>query len=646
MRNWRSTAVVGLFVVGVAGAGGCGDKHDDAEASGGAAGSDSSGGSETSGAPSAAGEAARGGSRSSGGEAGSSTTTGGSRVGSSGDGPGGGTATGAHGARGGSGGTAGSGGSGGTPRTGGSTSAAAGTEPTGGIGAAGDSSGGGSGGTGGSGGRPGTGGSAGGPTVPPVSGCPQALEPLELQGQVETVGDGTPQSCTENELRSAVASVTAQESGGTVLFDCGEAVHTIVLSRAIDVDGSLMLDGENRIILSGGEVDRILNLDHYSELVVQRLVMRDGRTDESGGAIHHPWFGTLHVIDVVFENNHAAQDTGEIGGGAIFAGGLSEAVISGCSFIANSGSNGGAVLNRGSTLTIVDTEFRDNEAASYNESGGQYGNGGGLYIDGMAYEEVGPAGDFHLCGSVFYNNRAKQHGSAVFGYFYEGTTAYIDRCYFDANSFTGSPGGSGGIYHGGGIPLYLTNSTFSNNTALQGHGAAIQVESSAGTVLNVSSTTFYHNEAHGNAGGIFTGGAPVDVTNCTFARNKADYAPAIFKGQSASVTLRNTIFYDNQTDNEYSAVACHETFDDGGGGNLQWPATKNNGNDDMPCVDGIRFADALLGDLADNGGPTPTLALGAESPAIDFASNCPETDQTGAARVGTCDSGAVEYRGQ
>jgi hypothetical protein len=74
-------------------------------------------------------------------------------------------------------------------------------------------------------------------------------------------------------------------------------------------------------------------------------------------------------------------------------------------------------------------------------------------------------------------------------------------------------------------------------------------------------------------------------------------------------------------------------------------ATKNNGNDDTPCVEGILFADPLLEDLADNGGPTPTMALRAGSPAIDFASDCPETDQTGAACVGECDSGAVEYQG-
>jgi hypothetical protein len=486
-------------------------------------------------------------------------------------------------------------------------------------------------------------GSSGGPSVTENSGCSESLEPLAPWGKTATIGSGTPESCTEEALRAGLSTLTALDEGGTVLFDCGDAQHTITLSRALEVDGKLMIDGNHAITLSGGGVDRILNLEHYSELIVQRITLRDGRTDQSGGAIHHPWYGTLKVIDVSFVNNHAAQDQAEIGGGAIFAGGLSSVVVSGSQFVGNSASNGGAILNRGSTLTVVNTSFRENEATSYNQAGGQFGNGGGLYIDGMAYQDVGPAGDLHLCGSVFYANRAKQHGSAVFGYFYQGSTSYIDRCQFDQNSFTGSPGGSGGLYHGA-VPLYLTNSTFSNNSALQGHGAAIQMESSAGTAVNLSSCTFYNNQAQGNAGAIFASNSPLQVTNCTFARNQADYAPAIFKGQSGSVSLKNTIFFHNLTDNQYSAVACHESFQDGGG-NLQWPATKNNGNADMPCVQGILFADPLLGVLADNGGPTLTQALGAGSPAIDYARDCPETDQVGAVRIGACDSGAVEYPG-
>ena len=57
-------------------------------------------------------------------------------------------------------------------------------------------------------------------------------------------------------------------------------------------------------------------------------------------------------------------------------------------------------------------------------------------------------------------------------------------------------------------------------------------------------------------------------------------------------------------------------------------------------------ADALLGPLADNGGPTLTHALQPGSPALDTAdpARCPAVDQRGMARSqgSACDAGAYE----
>jgi hypothetical protein len=64
----------------------------------------------------------------------------------------------------------------------------------------------------------------------------------------------------------------------------------------------------------------------------------------------------------------------------------------------------------------------------------------------------------------------------------------------------------------------------------------------------------------------------------------------------------------------------------------------------MPCTDGILFADPQLAALADNGGPTETMALAAGSPAIDVGTSCPDTDQRGMPRNGPCDAGAFEYQ--
>jgi len=57
-------------------------------------------------------------------------------------------------------------------------------------------------------------------------------------------------------------------------------------------------------------------------------------------------------------------------------------------------------------------------------------------------------------------------------------------------------------------------------------------------------------------------------------------------------------------------------------------------------------ADPLLGPLQPNGGPTPTMALGAGSPAIDTGTGCAPLDQRGLPRPdhgeATCDIGAYE----
>jgi len=465
------------------------------------------------------------------------------------------------------------------------------------------------------------------------SGCDGRLEPVPLRGEQVVVGDGSPGSCTAQALQDAVAATNAATDGGSITFDCG-GEHTITLDSELYVEAPLLVDGQGQVTLSGGGTTRIFELDHYTDFVVQRITLTRGSAPESGGAILHPWYGTLQAIDATFLDNHGESTDPEIGGGAIFAGGLEEAVISGCVFVGNSASNGGAILNRGSTLTVVDTVFQDNWTTSSGDSG-QVGNGGGLYIDGMNYDVDG---DFHLCGSVFEANHANQHGSALFGYFYEGSHAYIDQCLFEANEFDGSPsGGAGGLYHQG-VGLTLTNSTLADNRSDK-HAAGLFVGS--GSSAEVVNCTFANNVVPEVGAAVFNGASPVNLTHCTFYGNDADYGPAIFKGEDATMTVTGCLFAYNTTPNQYSALACHATLGDGGG-NLQWPETKPSGNPDNPCAAGVTFADPLLEPLNDNGGTTPTMALGSGSPAIDAASDCPDTDQRGEPRGSTCDAGAYE----
>lgn len=469
------------------------------------------------------------------------------------------------------------------------------------------------------------------------SGCPGRLDPVELTGETLVVGDGSGESCTSAALHEAVEAVNTA-GGGSITFDCG-ADHTLTLDESLTVTAPLIVDGEHAVTLSGGDAVRLFDLDHHTEFTIQRITLTQGRTEESGAAIHHPWYGTLTVIDATFIDNHCTSEAGEIGGGAIFAGGLEEAIISGSMFVSNSASNGGAILNRGSTLTVVDTYFLNNWTTSSNDSG-QFGNGGGLYIDGMNYDVDG---DFHLCGSVFQGNHANQHGSALFGYFYTGSHAYIDRCLFTENEFDESPtGGAGGLYHqGDDVALTLTNSTLSFNRS-DNHAAGLFVGSGSAP-SQVVNCTFAGNVVPEVGAAVFNGASRIEFSHCTFWGNEGDYGPAIFKGESATMRLTSCLFADNYSPNQYSAYACHATLEDGGG-NLQWPQTKDSGNDDHPCAEGVTFSDPLLESLGENGGPVPTMALPENSPAVDAATGCPDTDARGEPRGDPCDSGAFELQ--
>jgi hypothetical protein len=107
------------------------------------------------------------------------------------------------------------------------------------------------------------------------------------------------------------------------------------------------------------------------------------------------------------------------------------------------------------------------------------------------------------------------------------------------------------------------------------------------------------------------------------------------------VTLKNTI------------VANNEGGDCGGGGVT---SDGHNLDSDGTCAltgtGDQSSTDPLLAALADNGGPTQTRALPANSPAVDAADDagCPATDQRGVARpqdgdedgTAVCDIGAFE----
>jgi hypothetical protein len=149
--------------------------------------------------------------------------------------------------------------------------------------------------------------------------------------------------------------------------------------------------------------------------------------------------------------------------------------------------------------------------------------------------------------------------------------------------------------------MAVTNSTLISNTA--GYGAGIN---NLGT-LSVQSSTF--------------GG------NANFALGNQ---------YSGTAVLTDTILADGVTNCAGSMIAS-------GGYNLE---DANTCGFTQPSD--ITNTNPLLGPLANNGGPTQTMALMPGSPAIDHggtaANGCPPTDQRGVTRPQgpVCDIGAFE----
>jgi CSLREA domain-containing protein len=163
----------------------------------------------------------------------------------------------------------------------------------------------------------------------------------------------------------------------------------------------------------------------------------------------------------------------------------------------------------------------------------------------------------------------------------------------DGNFFFGA-----GLHNNGGT-VKVSNSTFSGNSASEGNGGAIE---NSGT-MTVTNSTFSGNSGR-FGGGIFNQGS-LKVTNSTFSGNSAFLAGGGIANANdqETATLKNTIVA-----NSFASSECFGASD--GGYNLI---------EDGSCLTAAtsRSGDPMLSDLAENGGPTQTMALQAGSKAID-----------------------------
>jgi predicted outer membrane repeat protein len=433
-------------------------------------------------------------------------------------------------------------------------------------------------------------------------------------------GDPNPNGCKAHDcsLREAVIKANAHAGGDTIVLGGGK---TYELTRAITAndatDGDLNInavDGSALTIVSSNgklatidanQIDGVFGVI-AGKTVFNRLKIKGGRrAGGPGGGIRGEQTAAMKVIN--------SRVTG------------------------NFGAYAGAILANSGPLHVSKSTISGNKASSY---------AGAIFANA----------NVSVSRSRISGNQALNAG-ALAGAIFTNSPLSISRSTFSGNRAAQS---AGAIWANG--PLGVSKSTFAGNSALGGAGGALFANDAA----TIKQSTISSNHAgNGGGGGLFRSGAFSTATliNDTFAKNTATGdGGGIFS--DSILTMNAVTVANNRSDSD------GDTAGRGGGGYFDGalsmsnsliaknsrgqstgpdcftnnPVTSNGHNligNSAGCTDWIggigyqNLTSAKIGiaSLANNGGPTKTIALKSGSKAINHAgSDAPGRDQRGVKR--------------
>jgi hypothetical protein len=229
------------------------------------------------------------------------------------------------------------------------------------------------------------------------------------------------------------------------------------------------------------------------------------------------------------------------------------------------------------------------------------------------------------------------------------------------STFVGNEAGAGGAIWGGGEggdTVTIENSTFEGNTA-ESEGGAILLELQEGGLSQIVGSTFVGNRGEGRGGAMYAStsdGSLLRIANSTLTANQSaeDGGALDLEGEALSTTIEGSTVVDNravEAGAEGGGIAASsiqrltDTIVAGNGAavgpdlNGKWIAAfdlvgNGAGTELTETAPGSNLigVDPQLGPLADNGGPTETMALPPGSAAVNKGGGGLTTDQRGDAR--------------
>ena len=424
-------------------------------------------------------------------------------------------------------------------------------------------------------------------------------------------------------LRQAVIDANAHPGHDTIDFapdvsQAGTGPDPLEITSDLEIDGpgsdKLRVGfGRGFLITSGGKAT-------ISGMTISHSSVHNG----AGGAVRNQ--GTLTLDGVLMEQNNAIADSGAQASGAAIA-------------------NTGTLTLKNSTLT---RNFAMGNGGGADVAGGGIANSGTMTLDhARLINNVAHAGDTTASGGI----GAEAKGGGIFN---TGDLTLVDSTLTQnlaiggAAHDEGGPGLGGAIYNSGSGALTVKSSTLTENQAGGGGGnvaglaiggalenfepATFAIENSTITGNAAVAGSGSHQDGQSIGGGIdnqSTFPHPSTVLSATISSNGA-FRGSNISNTFSSLSLQNTIVANPRTPAGGPAENCgHPSSFPSAikslGYNIDSGSTceLNKGGDRSNT-------DPQLKTLADNGGPTQTMAIPLSSPALDQGvSGGLTTDQRG-----------------